>query len=40
MESLYPQLMEMGFEPEEIEACQVAMAQSSQPFSLQAAAEW
>ena len=39
-DALYAQLLGMGFEPEMIEECQVAMAQSTTPFSMQAATEW
>ena len=37
---LLAQLLGMGFAIEEIEHCQVAMATSSRPFSLQEATEW
>jgi len=41
-DALYAQLLSMGFEPDQIEECQVAMAQNSpgSQFNLQAAAEW
>ena len=39
-DALLAQLLGMGFAIEEIERCQVAMATSSRPFSLQEATEW
>jgi len=39
-DAMFAQLLGMGFDPEAIEECQVAMATSSQEFSVQAAAEW
>ena len=41
-DALYAQLLSMGFEPDLIEQCQVAMAQTSpgSQFNLQAATEW
>ena len=39
-DAVFAQLMGMGFDPEAIEDCQVAMATSSESFSLQAATEW
>ena len=39
-DALLAQLLGMGFAMEEIERCQVAMATSSRPFSLQEATEW
>ena len=41
-DALYAQLLSMGFEPDQIEECQVAMAQTSpgSQFNLQAATEW
>ena len=41
-DALYAQLLSMGFEPDQIEECQVAMAQNSPgaQFNLQAATEW
>jgi len=41
-DALYAQLLSMGFEPDQIEQCQVAMAQTSpgSQFNLQAATEW
>ena len=39
-DALLAQLLGMGFAIEETERCQVAMATSSRPFSLQKAMEW
>ena len=39
-DSLLAQLLGIGFAIEKIERCQVAMATSSRPFSLQEATEW
>ena len=41
-DALYAQLLSMGFDPDQIEECQVAMAQTSpgSQFNLQAATEW
>ena len=39
-DALLAQLLGMGFAIEEIERCQVAMATSSRPYSLQEATEW
>ena len=39
-DAMFAQLLGMGFDPEAIEGCQVAMATSSQKFSVQAATEW
>ena len=39
-DTMFAQLMGMGFDPEAIEDCQVAMAASSESFSLKAATEW
>ena len=39
-DALLAQLLGMGFGIEEIERCQVAMATSSRPYSLQEATEW
>ena len=39
-DALLAQLLGMGFGMEEIERCQVAMATSSRPYTLQEATEW
>ena len=39
-DALLAQLLGMGFGMEEIERCQVAMATSLRPYSLQEATEW
>ena len=39
-DALLVQLLEMGFDTEEIERCQVAMLTSSHSYSLQEATEW
>ena len=39
-DAMLAQLLGMGFQPEDVEEYQMAMATSSQPFSLQAATEW
>ena len=39
-DAMFAQLMGMGFDPEAIEECQVAMAASPEGFSMQAATEW
>ena len=39
-DALLAQLLAMGFDIEEIERCQVAMATSSHSYSLQEATEW
>ena len=38
--ALLAQLLDMGFEVEQIEACQLALASSDSPLTLQSAAEW
>ena len=40
MDALYAHLLGMGFEMDQIEQCQSALALSSAPFNLQAATEW
>ena len=37
---LLVQLLDMGFEIDQIEACQLALASSNSPLTLQAATEW
>ena len=39
-DAMLAQLLGMGFQSEDVEEYQMAMATSSQPFSLQAATEW
>ena len=39
-DAMIAQLMAMGFQPEAIEEYQVAMASSTEGFSMQAATEW
>ena len=39
-DAMFAQLMGMGFDPEAIKECQVAMATSPEGFSMQAATEW
>ena len=39
-DAMIAQLMGMGFQPEDIEDYQLAMAASSESFSMQAATEW
>ena len=39
-DAMIAELMGMGFQPEDIEEYQIAMASSSEGFSMQAATEW
>ena len=39
-DAIFAQLLGMGFDPEAIEECQIAMATTSEGFSMQAATEW
>ena len=39
-DAMLAQLLGMGFRPEDVEEYQIAMAASSEAFSLQAATEW
>ena len=39
-DAMIAEMMGMGFQPEDIEEYQIAMASSSEGFSMQAATEW